>query len=659
MVGQRAQILDGDRAMLTGEDIMCLSTIDWDFLWQGHQEIMSTFAAQGNRVLFVENTGVRTPTWRDLPRLRQRIRNWRRGVQGIRQERENLYVYSPILLPFPYSRLAQWINRRIFLRTIRRWMVLMQARQPIIWTFLPTGLALDVIRSVPHRLVVYYCIDNFEESSPEAKRKVGPSEQRVLREADLVFVTSEALADRCAPAHGTRPHWFPFGVALRDFPSAASTSTAVPADLAQLRRPLIGYVGGIHQWLDQALVRSVAQQLPEHSFALVGPIQTDVSALTGLPNVHLLGAKSHEALSEYIQAFDACLIPYRLTEYTRYVYPTKLNEYFALGKPVIATPIQEIVTFNTRYQDPVRIGESAEAFAAHIRAAVSENGDHADARRRIAQQNSWEARIEAMSRLIQEELDRRTHERQIHWRDVLRTVYQISARRMRHALVMLALGWVVLFHTPLLWWVAAPLRIQQPLRQADAIIVLGGGVGESGQAGQGYQERVEYAVELYRRGYAPRVMFSSGYIHIFQEAAVMKALAVSLSIPADRITLETASRNTYENLVHTTQWLRSQGAHQALLVSSPYHMRRAMLVARAVAPDLTMIPTPILHSDFYGDQRHVAWKHVRAVLHEYLAILVYWAYGYLTPGHAVASPPTLPIEVKDVHTGAVDVRHLR
>ena len=72
--------------MLTKRDILCISSIDWDFIWQGHQEIMSTLARQGNRVLFVENTGVRAPRLKDLPRLVKRIRNWRRGVKGFRQE---------------------------------------------------------------------------------------------------------------------------------------------------------------------------------------------------------------------------------------------------------------------------------------------------------------------------------------------------------------------------------------------------------------------------------------------------------------------------------------------------------------------------------------------------------------------------------------------
>src|SRR5438093_745166 len=88
---------------------------------------MSTLAAQGHRVLFVENTGVRRPRLSDLPRVRQRLRNWWRGTNGFRQERENLFVYSPVVLPFPYSRAATLVNRTLLLRALGRWMRAAQA----------------------------------------------------------------------------------------------------------------------------------------------------------------------------------------------------------------------------------------------------------------------------------------------------------------------------------------------------------------------------------------------------------------------------------------------------------------------------------------------------------------------------------------------------
>ena len=101
--------------MLKNKNIICISSIDWDFIWQGHQEIMATFAKNGNRVLFIENTGVRTPRIKDIPRVKSRIKNWFKGVKGIRQEMENLYIFSPLVIPFPYLRVARFINRRLIL----------------------------------------------------------------------------------------------------------------------------------------------------------------------------------------------------------------------------------------------------------------------------------------------------------------------------------------------------------------------------------------------------------------------------------------------------------------------------------------------------------------------------------------------------------------
>ena len=116
--------------MLKNEDIICISSIDWDFIWQGHQEVMSVFAKNGNRVLFIENTGVRSPGIRDISRLSKRFRDYFKGVKGIRKESENLYIYSPIVLPFPYSRFARWVNKYILLSVIRRWMKAMRFSDP-------------------------------------------------------------------------------------------------------------------------------------------------------------------------------------------------------------------------------------------------------------------------------------------------------------------------------------------------------------------------------------------------------------------------------------------------------------------------------------------------------------------------------------------------
>ena len=229
--------------MLRGKDILYFSSIDWDFLWQGHQQIAVTLAANGNRVLFVENTGVRPPRLGDLPRLRRRLLNWWRGIKGFRQEQENLFVYSPLILPFPYSWVARRVNCLLLLRALRRWMRATRFHRPLIWTFLPTPLVRALIRELDPALTVYYCIDDFASSSPSARR-ISRSEIRLFREADLVFVTSEKLRERAA-RFSRQVHLFPFGVNFCAFEKVRSGLDEVPTDLQRLQRPVVGYVGGV------------------------------------------------------------------------------------------------------------------------------------------------------------------------------------------------------------------------------------------------------------------------------------------------------------------------------------------------------------------------------------------------------------------------------
>src|SRR3989339_1197533 len=310
--------------MLKNENIICISTIDWDFLWQGHQEIMSTFVKNGNKVIFIENMGVRIPRIRDISRIRKRLSNYFRGVKGIRKEANNLYVFSPIVLPFPYSRIARMINKRILLSALEKWMKVMNFSDSIIWTFLPTGITLDIAENFNYKLLVYYCIDNLSASSFKA-RKIKATENKLLKKADLVFVTSQALYDMCSE-YSKSVTFFPFGVSLDNFVNVREQDNyAIPEDLAKIKDPVIGYVGGIHKWIDFVLLKSLADKYPQYSFVFIGPIQTDVSGIEDKKNMFFLGNKNHKDLPYYINNFQVGIIPYIMSDYTKNVYPTKLN----------------------------------------------------------------------------------------------------------------------------------------------------------------------------------------------------------------------------------------------------------------------------------------------------------------------------------------------
>ncbi len=454
----------------------------------------------------------------------------------------------------------------------------------------------------------------------------------MFRDADLVFVTSEQLRQR-ASRFSQRVHLFPFGVSLEAFERVRAGIEPPPQDIAAVPRPIAGYMGGLHQWVDQDLLSEVATAMPDVSFVLVGPEQTDMSALRRLPNVHMLGKKAHADVPRYVKAFDVGLVPYRLSSYTANVYPTKLNEYLVMGTPVVATDLAEIRRFNADHGDVVSVAGDCASSVAAIRQALqavsqTEAGRERERRILVARDNSWTARIAAMSALIDDALERKGPS-DTGWEDTLRRAYRATRRRAAEIVVGIATAYVLLFQTGLIWWCAAPLKLSAPPTASDAIVVFAGGVGESGEAGGGYQERVKQAIDLYKGGYARYMVLSSGFVYSFREAEVMRAVAVDNGVPASSIVLELKAASTYDNVKFVKDILDDHRWTRILLVSSPYHMRRAVLTWRRQAPGITVIPTPPLRSQFYEHGRGASLGQIRGILWEYLATFAYWRRGWI------------------------------
>lgn len=620
--------------MLKNENIICISSIDWDFIWQGHQEIMANFARNGNRVLFIENTGVRTPNFKDVRRLKKRISSWISSVKGFRLVRENLYVYSPLVLPFPYSRLAVFINRYLLLLPLARWMkaVNFTDSAPIIWTFLPTLTALDIIRNIDNKLVVYYCIADFYRLVTNYK-KVRKTENELLSESDVVFTQGEELSRKCI-ALNSNVHIFPFGVNNQFFDLALTNSNESCADIKNVSKPIIGYIGGIHRHINFNLLSKMADAHPEWSVVCVGPIQVQDKDLPKRANIYFLGGKEFSLLPCYIKEFNVCIIPYLVSEYTSTVYPTKLNEYLALGKPVVTTDLPEVIKFNRENNYLVSITYNENDFISHISSYIVERDDSEAiaARKLCAQKNNWEGRIEKMSNLMEAAIMSNTTKSR-DWKLILLSSYMRKRKRVLSLAVIAALMYFSVFYTTIIWRLAEPLKISQSPVYADAIVVFGGGVGESGRSGQGYEERVNYAINLYKDGYAKNIIFSTGYKYVFNETEVMKSLAINSGVPPEAIIQEEKATNTYQNVQFVSSILRKNQWNTALLVSSPYHMRRVLLVTQKVSPDIDFVYVPF-PGGFYSHEQSRRFKkinlrQIKGIIHEYGSILYYWFKGRL------------------------------
>ncbi|MDQ3917804.1 MAG: glycosyltransferase, partial [Acidobacteriota bacterium] len=324
-----------------------------------------------------------------------------------------VYVCSPLILPPFGSRLRRAANTRVLLPLLRRALGHLRFDPAVIITFLPTDTAASLVRMLrgPRSVVVYYCIADFAELSPNP-RAILRSEREVIRMSDLVFAQGPRLAERASLGGTKRVEIFTFGVNLdvfaggdeRGLPDQDSPAAAL---MSALPRPIIGYVGGIHRAFDVEMVATMARARPRWSWVLVGPQQSQARELKRLPNIYLTGAKAHEELPGYVRRFDVGIVPYRRNGYTATVVPTKINEYLAMGKPVVSTNLPEVVS-SVGGRDAVVLtceNRPGEFINTIERALLSAGHDAEAARRRTAAAaNDWAERSERMSRLIEQKL---------------------------------------------------------------------------------------------------------------------------------------------------------------------------------------------------------------------------------------------------------------
>ncbi len=385
--------------MSANRDIVFLSSIEWDRLWQGHHELASRLAASGDRVLFVENIGLRAPRWADRGRVTARLRGWSSGVAGggPRQVADRLWVSSPLLLPPFGPRAQRAVNRRALIPAVARAARRIGLRDPIVWTYLPTDTARDLIAALrsPGSPVVYSCLADFAALSSAAVAVAG-AERRLLAECDLVFAQA-ALMERCR-RHAEHVVAYEPAVSTELFDPARRLPA--PRALADLPGPVIGYAGGLHRHVDVDLVARLARERPGWTWVLVGPRQAPLAGLERLANVRLVGALAHRELPAAIAAFDACIVPYALSAYTATVSPTKIGEYLAMGKPVVSTPIPYAVDLERVAGGAVTTaGPHPEEFLAALERALvrAREADTVARCRALAAERSWTRRLEQVS----------------------------------------------------------------------------------------------------------------------------------------------------------------------------------------------------------------------------------------------------------------------
>ena len=614
---------------MSNKDYIIISSVDWSTHWQMHHQLATSLVETGNRVLFIENTGVRTLKLKDIGRIRDRIYNRLNSEHGFRQINEGLYLYSPFFIPLPYSRIANLANIYFISNSLKRWMRILRFSEPVVISFLPTPLAQGIINSINISLSVYYCANHMAGASI-ATAPLRSWEDKFFSTVDIVFSISEAITERANP-FSLFIYPFPAGVDLGKF-DLSSENLVRPSDITDLNKPIIGYIGAISDVFDKTLVLELAKALPNAIILLVGPKYTDISTLENIHNIILLGERSHDQIPAYINSFHVALIPYLVNEFTDSVYSCKLTEYLAMGVPVVSTNMREVRVFSEKYPDTVLIGKGHADFIEKVKSALDDQQIRSQAmsekRILVARNNSWEKRFEKIAEVIERHLFLKS-QKAVLWKESLSKYYRQSRYRWVSLMAVAITLYLLVFSTPLVWFIGDQLVVRHMPRQTDAIVVFSGN-GETSYRNDSYQRRALDAIRFYKQGYAPHVFLSSGRDQDISEVEVIRLYIIDKDVPKSAIhILDKYPKSTCENVQMVSQQLRKQGVHSILFLTAPYHGRRALWTWRKQAPDIAVWTPAVMDTPPITPQWGASVKEIRIISYEYAAIVYNWVQGSL------------------------------
>lgn len=354
-------------------DVVCLSHLRWDFVWQRPHHLLSRCARE-RRVFFVEEP----------------VRGAERAEMVVRPGAGNLFVCVPHV---PDGTDATAGSRQLLEELVREHGL----DDYVLWFYTP--MALPLAEGLAPRAIVYDCMDELSAFAG-APVDLAERETELLERADLVFVGGRSLYEAKRHRH-PRVRLFPSSVDTAHF-AAARAPHEEPPHQAPIGRPRLGFYGVIDERMDMQLLRDVARLRPEWHVVLLGPVvKIDEAVLPRRPNIHYLGLKTYEELPAYLSGWDVAILPFARNEATRFISPTKTPEYLAAGRPVVSTSITDVV-------DPygarglVEIADDPEEFVAAVERAIEPNAERLRAVDAFLTESSWDYTWADMSELIDE-----------------------------------------------------------------------------------------------------------------------------------------------------------------------------------------------------------------------------------------------------------------
>jgi len=359
----------------------------WDGVWQRPQQFLSRLS-QRHDVLFVEG-----------PNLHE-------SSEPPSYELISVEAYPNVTVMrtfFPASRFSDgpWVDaeRLRLLKEVVNGRLAGKFERPVQWFYDPMAAPAH-IGKINERAIVYDCMDElsqFKFAPPEIISR----ERRLLASADVVFAGGRRMC-QSKSRFNRNCYFYGCGVDVKHFSQARSLRTGVPKDIQFGEgKFVLGYFGVVDERLDYELIGKLAQANPNWHVAMIGPAcKVDPAQFPQHPNLHWLGRREYAELPAYTKGFDVCLMPFAMNEATEYINPTKALEYMATGRPIVSTPVPDVVS---NFGKVVKIASTQEQFIETCRNETLQPDENAITRGiQMAEENQWDTLVHRLEGHIED-----------------------------------------------------------------------------------------------------------------------------------------------------------------------------------------------------------------------------------------------------------------
>lgn len=596
------------------KNYIIVSTLDWKSNWQIPHEVTKHLLSSDKNVLYIENTGIRSLMIKDIGRVLGRLRNFALSAQGFKKKEKNLTIFSPLLIPFPYLNFAYKINKSIYIKSIKKWLSKNDFKQTTLICFLPNPINIALIDEYKFENVIYYCLDNLAQGYNDAF-KITSYEKTIIKKSDLNFYTSRKLLKKNFIKD--KSFYLPSGVNLKNF------NLKKKQNKSGNKFKVIGYIGAVSEVFDQKLLINIANKFRDYEFHIIGPVLTDVSSLEQIINIKFFGQVEHYKLKEYMKKFVLGIIPYKKNIYTESVYPCKLNEYLAMGIPVVSTDLSEIKNISFQNKKIFSVAKNNSSFIKKILYEIkSDNEKKRKIRKKFALSNSWENRFVFFENKINQIASKKVFENyeSPQWNDQFIDEYNKNFNKIRKFFYSAVIIFILIFNSTLFWHLGNYLMYGQKPEIAEVMVVFSGD-GKETYKNDSYQERALDAVKFYNDGYIDKIYLSSGREQKIPETLLIKSFLVNQGIPDEKIYVQKKYPNsTFKNILYVHSELKKQNISKVLFLTSPFHSLRASLIWKNFK-DIEVITIKNKTENFDKRKFFMEFKEIKVITYEYLSII--------------------------------------